>query len=127
MTKLKWRLSKLPTPQEVIELVNNKLITQKEAKDILFGEVDERDEKSLKEEIEFLRGLVEKLSNNSGTKVIEIIQERNYTQPWYQPYYNWSHSNENMLFYSGTPDKNGNTLTVTDGSGATNFSGIETY
>ena len=89
MTKLKWRLSKLPTPQEVIELVNNKLITQKEAKDILFGEVDERDEKSLKEEIKFLRGLVEKLSNNSGTKVIEIIQERNYTQPWYQPYYNW--------------------------------------
>ena len=124
MTKLKWRLSKLPTPQEVMELVNFKLITQDEAKDILFGEVDERDEKSFKEEIEFLRGLVEKLSNNSETKIIEIIQERNYTQPWYQPYQVWSTSYN----YAGAIPLNG-TMTDVDlvRGDQSSFTTIQTY
>jgi hypothetical protein len=38
--KLVWRLSKLPTPSELTELVKEKIITQEEAKEILFSEND---------------------------------------------------------------------------------------
>jgi hypothetical protein len=48
-TKLVWRLGKLPSPDEVRELVKDKIITQEEAREILFSQEDEiaRDEKSL--------------------------------------------------------------------------------
>ena len=51
MKNLKWRLSKLPTPDEVRELVKDKIITQDEAREILFSQEtdEERDKDSLKE------------------------------------------------------------------------------
>ncbi len=92
--KLSWRLSKLPSVEELRELVKDKIITQEEAREVLFNfETDEeRDSKSLKEEIKFLRETVEKLSENKTSRITEIIREiqpiyRGYG--WYQPYYNW--------------------------------------
>lgn len=89
-TKLKWRLGKLPTSNEVIELLKEKLISQEEAREILFNkESEDRDGDSLKEEIKFLRGLVEKLSNKSYTNVYEYIYKYPNPQPWTQPYITW--------------------------------------
>lgn len=89
MKNLKWRLSKLPTPDEVRELVKDKIITQDEAREILFSQEsdEERDKDSLKEEIKFLRELVNKMSNRST--IVETIKyiEKPYIQwGWYQPY-----------------------------------------
>mgnify|MGYP001588840513 CR=1 FL=1 len=115
MTKeLKWRLSKLPTPDELRELVKDKIITQDEAREILFNfETEEdRDKKSLESEIKFLRELVEKLSENR-TKIVEVIKEIQrpyYIQPWYNPYHVWC----------TTSATGGNTYTTTNTSGGTN-------
>ena len=58
MTKheeLVWRLGKLPTVEEITTLIDKKIITQEEARQILFNkkDVDERDKKSLEDEIKF--------------------------------------------------------------------------
>lgn len=100
--KLVWRLSKMPTPEEVRGLVKDKIIAQEEAKEILFssdGE-KERDEKSLKEEIKFLRNLVDKLSNSSTINLVETIRTvdvpyRRYS--WYRPYDMWCANDDKLL------------------------------
>lgn len=91
--KITWRLKTLPTPDEVRELVKDKIITQDEAREILFAQENEteRDLKSLEAEIKFLREIVEKLSANR-TQVIETIKtiEKPYYQyHWYKPYEVW--------------------------------------
>lgn len=93
MKKLVWRLGKLPTPQEVSDLLKEEIITQDEAREILFNtETDEeRDSNSLKDEIKFLREVIKNLSENSS-KTVEIIQKvepRYFQYGWYQPYYTW--------------------------------------
>lgn len=112
-TKLNWRLGKLPTSEEVRALVNDKLITNEEAREILFNtETDEeRDKKSLESEIKFLRELVEKLSTNKN-RVVEVIRQYQpyyVHNPWYQPYTTWCSS-------VGTS----NTAYVTTGSNGSN-------
>jgi len=98
MTKkeeLVWRLGKLPSVEEVTTLISNKIITQEEAREILFNTrtVEERDKNSLEAEIKFLRELVDKLSNRQ--QIIETfrtieVQKPNYpTQPWFKPYEVW--------------------------------------
>ena len=97
MTKkeqIKWRLGKLPTPDEVRELVKDKIITQDEAREILFSKEtqEDRDENSLKAEIKFLRELVEKLSQ-SRDRIIEVVKEYKPTYiryDWFSPYWNWT-------------------------------------
>ena len=89
--KLKWRLSKLPTSDEVIRLLNEKLITKEEAKEILFTteSVEDRDKDSLQSEIKFLRELVEKLSEGKSDRIIETIryvEKPYYRYGWYDPY-----------------------------------------
>lgn len=89
---LKWRLGKLPTVEELLRLIENKLITQEEAKTMLFSSEKEVDVKSLEDEIKFLRGLVEQLSKNNSSRIVEVIREvekpwRQY--PWYNPYVVW--------------------------------------
>ena len=91
--KLVWRLSKLPTVEEISLLLKDKIITQEDAKEILFSSEneDDRDKKSLESEIKFLRELVEKLSSNYS-KTVEIIKEVKtpyYYQHWYKPYETW--------------------------------------
>lgn len=89
-TKLIWRLSSLPTPSELQELVKDKIITQEEAREILFTkeDSDERDKKSLESEIKFLRELVDKLSKDRKviTETIKYIEKPYYQYDWYQPY-----------------------------------------
>ena len=88
-TKIKWRLSKLPTPSELVELVNNKLVTQDEAKEILFTQEGAPDVKDLKKEIEFLRKVVEDLSKSKMDQVMVIEKHiKNYHDyTWHQKYY----------------------------------------
>ncbi len=96
--KLKWRLSKLPTPDEVRELVKDKILTNEEAREILFSEEVESEKSvdDLKQEIKFLKELVEKLSNNNRSQIIETIryiEKPYYHWNWYQPYQYWCSSN----------------------------------
>jgi hypothetical protein len=92
--KLVWRLGKLPSVDELRELVKDKIITNDEAREILFSndEVEERDKKSFEGEIKFLRDLVEQLSKKNNSTIIEtikIIEQPYYHQKWYNPYKVW--------------------------------------
>ncbi len=103
--KLVWRLGKLPSVEELRELVKDKIITQEEAREVLFNfETDEeRDSKSLKEEIKFLRETIEKLANNQTTRIVEVVKETwkpYYTQPWFQPYQVWCSAGTNANYVS---------------------------
>lgn len=129
MTKtLNWRLSKLPTPDEVRELVKDKIITQEEARDILFSkeEQEDRDKKSLESEIKFLRELVERLSQNNRSAIYETVKyiEKPYIRwNWYKPYGVWCGDNMNVT-------TNGNNLLAQAQSMSTqavNFSDIKTF
>lgn len=92
--KLVWRLGKLPSVEELLELVKDKIITQEEAKEVLFSQENkiERDTKSLEEEVKFLRALVSQLSQNDRTTIIETIRAVEppwVRRPWYSFYNNW--------------------------------------
>jgi len=126
-TKLVWRLSKLPTPEELGQLVKDKIITQEEAREVLFSseEVEDRDKKSLKSEIKFLRELVEKLSNNNRSRVVEIIREvevpyKKYL--WYEPYDTWTYVSCGQTIPASTSFTAASNTTQ-----ATNFSDIKTF
>ena len=119
--KLVWRLGKLPSVEELRELVKDKIITQEEAREILFSSETEenRDKKSLESEIKFLRELVEKLSNNSRTSIVETIKyiEKPYWKyDWYQPYKVYCKSDDSAV--SLTSFNNGN---------VENFSQLKTF
>lgn len=94
-TSLSWRLSKLPTVEELLQLVKDKIITQEEAKEILFKNdtKEDRDKKDLETEIEFLRNLIEKLSNNNRAVIqpyIHYYQPTYTSNPWYKVYATWA-------------------------------------
>jgi hypothetical protein len=91
--KLVWRLTKLPTVEEITLLIEKKVINEEDAKNILFSsEIEEtRDKESLQSEIKFLRELVDKLTKNK-TEIITVIKEIEtpyYKQPWIAPYKYW--------------------------------------
>ena len=127
--KLTWRLSKLPTVEELLQLVKDKVITQEEAKEILFNSGKEVKENTpdigdLEEEIKFLRKLVEKLSNNNKEIIIreiEIVKQPYWNYRWYKPYNVWMNSISNNQF--------GNSLGIdyTANSQAEPFSSIKTF
>ena len=126
--KLVWRLGKLPSPDEVRELVKDKIITQDEAREILFSTEDtkERDENSLKSEIKFLRELVEKLSHGNTTRIIETIREveKPYRKwYWHEPYTLWCDavSGNTTLLNVST-----NTANLADATNAVSFTSITT-
>lgn len=128
---IKWRLSKLPTVEELQILVKDKIITPEEARDILFTE-ETIDAKALKQEIIFLRSLVEKLSNNSNTTIIKYIEEiKPIRQGWYQPYATWT-SGGTTTTAGGTTITAGDNLFAVDGSCTTaattsSFTDINTF
>lgn len=135
MTKqLKWRLGKLPTPDEVLKLVNDKLITKEEAREILFNEeeITERTPESLESEIKFLRELVEKLSKQDSTRVVEIIKEIRvpyYQYQWTAPYATWCESITTTPLLGGLcggGSGNVQLCSATVASGQ-NFSDIQTF
>ena len=105
--KLKWRLVKLPTSEEVTKLVNDKIITKEEAREILFSEEIENEKSvdDLKQEIKFLKELVEKLSNNNRSQIVETIryiEKPYYNWGWYQPYQIYCSNSDNTLIGNGT-------------------------
>ena len=119
--KLVWRLNKLPTPEELRGLVSDKIITQKEAREVLFKTEtkEDVDVASLKAEIKFLRELVDRLA--TPMKVIESIRyvEKPYwNYGWFQPYAVWC----DVGLGTG-----GNYSTYTDTSGATTIVGGGTF
>jgi ribosomal protein L16 Arg81 hydroxylase len=91
-TQLKWRLSKLPTVDELATLLEKKIITQEEVKEILFNKetTEDRDIESYKQEIKFLRELIDNLSkSNRNTLLTEIryVEKPVYKDyDWYRPY-----------------------------------------
>ena len=114
-TQLKWRLGKLPTPDEVLKLVNDKLITKEEARDILFNEETEEVKSidDLKQEIKFLKELIEKLGNRSQiVEHIRYIEKPYYIQPWYQPYQVWCGGTITTTGTSGTMYLSNDTTTT---------------
>lgn len=118
MTKnLVWRLSKLPTPDELVQLVKDKIITQEEAREILFKSEtqEDRDADSLKAEIKFLRELVEKLAQKPAqiVEMIKYVEKPYYKWNWYEPYR--VYCNNETLYLSGT---------TTQG---TSFNSIQTF
>ena len=120
MTKeLIWRLGKLPTPQEVSTLINDKVITKDEARDILFRteEVEEEKPEDLKAQVKFLKEVIEKLSNKDYTRVKEIIVEYKPSYSgvyWYGPYNGWA-----------TTCQGASGLVITGGNSTT--TGVSTY
>lgn len=129
MTKnLKWRLGKLPTPDEVLKLVNDKLITKDEARDILFNEEveQERDEDSLKQEIKFLREIVEKLSKNRNqiVETIRIVEKPYHQQIWYQAYNTWCLSGDYAM--DGSISIGSNVTQTITGTTGTQLANLQT-
>jgi len=130
--KLTWRLSKLPTPDELRELVKDKIVTQDEAREILFNqeETEERDEASLKSEIKFLRELIDKLASKNQTRIVETIREIEkpyYKWLWYQPYQNWGDSIVLCGNQTTVSNSNGTYLTASSTGGNYAFSAIKTF
>ena len=119
--KIIWRLKEQPTSEMLRELVKDQILTKDEAREILFNlqEESERDNESLKQEIKFLRELVEKLSERQ--KVVEIIREieKPYQpSPWWRPYQYWC---------GGTTLTNtSDTITLANAT-SSNFSDIKTF
>ena len=88
-----WRLNQLPDVEEITLLIKQKVITNDEAREMLFrSETEEdRDKKGLESEIKFLRELVEKLSKSKSeiTTIIKEIEVPYQRNPWYSPYITW--------------------------------------
>jgi len=126
--KLIWRLKEQPSTESLRELVKDKLLTNDEAREILFSSQEEtdRDVKSLEAEIKFLRDLVEKLSQNKS-QIVEVIKEvkvpySNYD--WYQPYHYWCGNRANNVTILPT---NGTIASYTASSENCTFDSIQTF
>ena len=130
-------MGKLPTVDELLRLVNDKLITQEEAKEILFNEsdIDERDKKSLEEEIKFLRKLAETLVDNDRAIIVEKIkwiEKPYYSWDWWKPYQYWcTTTNSNDWTFVDGSSVNLSTSLIDSATSLTNgtasFSSIQTF
>jgi hypothetical protein len=110
-TQLKWRLTKLPTVDEITTLLKEKIISQEEAKDILFNKETEtdRDIESYKQEIKFLKEVIEKLGDRKA--IIQVVKEyvpHYISQPFYEPYWTYTTTGTSGTMYL---DCSGNSTT----------------
>lgn len=109
MTKkeLRWRFKNLPTVSEVQQLIDVKVITAEEARELLFNEGDKAEasdrEKDLQRQIEFLEDLVKELSTHRNTVQNWPVYITKYVEKWPNPY-------PTIWYRSGT---SGNTYTQT--------------
>lgn len=141
--KLIWRLKEQPTTESLRELVRDKILTNDEARSILFSSETEesRDKASLESEIKFLRDLIEKLSQNkpqNKPQIVEVIRQTDtpyYYNDWYKPYLYWCNTSpggSSVTLTAGTTASGGiNALTGTTTTGSSsalnNFSNIKTF
>lgn len=115
-TKIVWRLKERPTPSEIKNLLEAKIIDKDEAREILFSlETEEdRDKKSLETEIIFLRKMVEKLAAGNNQTIISTIHDCHRPHydhyPWYGRYQVWC---------SNLQSGGANTVGITAGTGMT--------
>lgn len=101
---IKWRLGKLPTPDELRALVKDKIITQEEARQILVETKEEGDVDvdSLKAEIEFLKNVIDKLNSPNTIQVIREYTPRIKHWGWCDPYINYCSTINNIHGTAGT-------------------------
>lgn len=126
-TKIKWRLNKLPSVEEITLLLSQKVLTNEEAREILFSlENDEdRDKKSLQEEIKFLRELVQRLSSTPAQiiQTIKYVEKPYTTSPWLQPYVTWASNTDEQIMSSNFSTSNSlNVGSLSAGTGSLTYS-----
>ena len=90
-TSLNWRLKELPDAVDVAELVDKKVITPEEARQLLFNEngEDTNKVKALEEEVKFLRNLCDSLAakSNGWNTIVHEYRDYRPTYPyWYKSY-----------------------------------------
>lgn len=115
---LNWRLKDLPDAVDVAELVDKKVITPEEARQLLFNEGKDEGKKikELEEEVKFLRELCDKLAakSNGWTTVIKEIQKYTPHYPvWYTSYQNVS---EPASFTINSATSNTGAMSVANGN-----------
>lgn len=131
--KLTWRLKSLPTTEELRDLVKDNIVTKDEARQILFSSESEdtRDKKSLESEIQFLRELVDKLSNQQPStiiKYIETVKPAYKTWEWYEPYKFYCTSNtDTVKLFSVSNATSSQTLASADNAVNASFTNIKTF
>lgn len=129
--KLIWRLRESPTSKTLIELIESKLLTKEEAREILFSSKEESSDRNLKSyqsEIKFLRELVEKLSKGNYSSIITIIKEIPYKRfPWYGPYGFWMGGTTDRVYSSTTDNATGNIIGESNTTNAVDFTSIKTF
>ena len=129
--KIVWRLKEVPTSEKIALLVERHLLTNDEAREILFkSETEEdRDKKSLESEIKFLRELVEKLSQDKS-RIIEVIREIEkpyYPYRWWRPYDIWCGGTTGGNFTCSNGVATGNLVMNAAMNATSNFSDIKTF
>lgn len=73
---LKWRLGNKPTREDVMILLEKEIISKDEARQMLFSEETKDDKlKALEEQIEFLKNVIEKMSNQSPQIVYKYVTD----------------------------------------------------
>lgn len=91
--KLVWKLKELPTAEAIADLVDTKVITPEEARDILFKEETKQSDEveALKEMVKTLQEMVHDLSNRQNnitlvpyTKIVEVPSR---TTPYWERYW----------------------------------------
>jgi len=93
MKKNIWRLSTQPTVDEITTLLEKKVITNEEAKDMLFRGEDEKkpdhnELKEIKDELKLLRELVLSRIDNSQTVIIKKYYDEWYHRPYFPSWTN---------------------------------------
>lgn len=127
--KIIWRLKESPTAEKLSILVKGNLLTREEAREVLFNltEESERSVESLKEEIKFLREIVDQLSQ-SKSKVVEIIREVGTPYKrwdWVPRYIDWCGTGitDSNVTFTNSDLSVGSNLTTS----SSNFSDINTF
>ena len=118
---LKWRLKEQPTAENVSQLVEKGILTQKEARNIILeetGDIKQSEIDEIRNEVKLLRDLV--INQREPVKIIKIIERyKDYYDPfrWFHPY--WTYYS---TLTSNTTGDNYNLGTITS-NGTTSLDG----
>lgn len=128
--KIKWRLGDLPTIGDLRDLVKDEILTKDEAREILlsFETQESTDKKGLEKELEYLRRLVEKLSERDPVVVYKYFATHapnwyyhNYEPVWYKTTMSTLNTNPAVVNYVNS---GGDSMRLTSGSIVGKSSGV---